>query len=76
MLVEELTSLGTIGTIIRNEIHREQFPINGPGIIQVGTKPLDTDGDGISDAFEDKWGVDKKFPVRCNENSIQRLYEY
>jgi hypothetical protein len=61
-LVEELTSLGTKGTIIRNETKTEQFPIGGPGIIQSGSLPLDTDQDGIPDAFEKKWGLDMHDP--------------
>jgi hypothetical protein len=61
-LIGELTSLGTKGTIIKNETDTAQFPLGGPGVIKPGTKPLDTDGDGISDAFEDKWGLDKNDP--------------
>ncbi|NDV65347.1 polysaccharide lyase family 1 protein [Bacteroides sp. 224] len=66
-LIDELKSLGTKGTIIRNETNTTQFPLGGPGVINSGEKPLDTDGDGIPDEFEDKWGLDK------NDDSDARL---
>jgi hypothetical protein len=62
-LIDELTSLGTKGTIIRNETKTEQFPLGGPGRIASGEKPLDTDNDGIPDAFEIKWELDKDDPA-------------
>lgn len=62
-LIGELTSLGKKGTIIRDETDTTQFPLGGPGFIEPGTKPLDSDGDGIPDAFEDKWGLDKNDPT-------------
>lgn len=78
-LVDELTSLGTKGTIIRNETNTEQFPLGGPGIIQSGTKPLDTDGDGIPDEFEDKWGLDKNDPsdaMKIASNGYTNIENY
>lgn len=58
-LVEELTSLGTKGTIIYNEQDTRQFPLGGVGELKSGDKALDTDGDGIPDLFEDAYGLDK-----------------
>ncbi|MDR2804975.1 MAG: pectate lyase [Dysgonamonadaceae bacterium] len=66
-LIEELTSLGTKGTIIRNETKAEQFPLAGPGRIASGEKPLDTDNDGMPDVFEIKWGLDKDDPADATE---------
>ena len=69
-LVEELTSLGIKGTIIRNETNAKQFPIGGPGIIQSGSLPLDTDQDGMPDAFEKEWGLDIDDPSDATKIAI------
>lgn len=61
-LVDELTSLGTKGVIIKDETDVNQFPLGGPGEIKSGNKLLDTDNDGIPDEFEDKWGLNKHDP--------------
>lgn len=58
-LVDELTSLGGKGTIIRNETNTTQFSLGGPGTFKSGTTPLDTDNDGMPNEFEDKWKLDK-----------------
>lgn len=58
-LIDELTSLGKKGTIIRNETNTTQFPLGGPGNFKSGSKPLDTDNDGMPDEFEDKWKLNK-----------------
>jgi pectate lyase len=78
-LVDELTSLGTKGTIIRNETNTGQFPLGGPGTIQTGNKPLDTDDDGIPDEFEDKWGLDIKDPsdaMKIASNGYTNIENY
>lgn len=58
-LIDELTSLGTKGTIIQNEQDTQQFPLGGPGNINVTQKALDSDNDGMPDAFEEEYGLDK-----------------
>lgn len=62
-LIDELTSLGTKGTIIQDERKEAQFPLRGPGEIKTGTKPADSDHDGMPDEFEDKYGLDKNDPT-------------
>lgn len=62
-LIEELTSLGTKGTIIQNERDTQQYPLGGVGEINVGEKPLDSDGDGMPDSFEDEHDLDKNDPT-------------
>lgn len=47
--IEELTSLGTLGQIPTNE---NDAPINGAGPVVGGTAPVDTDLDGMPDAWE------------------------
>ena len=62
-LIDELTSLGGKGTIIQDERKTEQFPLGGPGTINTAQKLLDSDNDGMPDAFEDAWGLDKNDPT-------------
>lgn len=54
-LIEELTSLGTIGTIISSE---KELPTNGPGRIFSGPLLADSDNDGIPDIYEEILGTD------------------
>ncbi|HKX28046.1 MAG TPA: carbohydrate-binding protein [Blastocatellia bacterium] len=48
-LITELTSFGTLGQIISNE---NATPMNGPGPVNGGTAPADTDRDGMPNAWE------------------------
>jgi hypothetical protein len=48
-LIQELTSLGKLGEIIRDE---NQAPMAGPGTVQGGPALPDTDRDGMPDAWE------------------------
>lgn len=78
-LIDELTSLGLKGVIIRNETNTTQFPLGGPGVINSGTKPVDSDNDGIPDEFEDKWGLDKNDPsdaMVISSNGYTNLENY
>jgi hypothetical protein len=51
-LIDQLRSLGKSGAIIKDETS-----VGGPGTIQPGTPPLDTDRDGIPDAWESAHGL-------------------
>lgn len=78
-LISELTSLGTKGVIIRNETKTEQFPLGGPGLIAHGEKALDSDNDGIPDAFEIKWNLDKDDPsdaTKIASNGYSNIENY
>lgn len=54
-LINELTSLGTRGAIISDEM---QLPTAGPGVVNGGAAPLDTDQDGMPDAWERRHCLD------------------
>lgn len=55
-LIDELTSFGTFGTT--NGISSEKsLPHKGTGTLYGGYKPLDSDGDGIPDAWETANGL-------------------
>lgn len=53
--IAELTSLGTLGQIPNNE---NDPPINGAGPVAGGAAPVDSDGDGMPDAWEAATGTD------------------
>ena len=75
-LVEELTSLGRKGGIILTEM---DLPTQGPGKIKSGTKPLDTDNDGMPDDFEDTYGLDKNDPsdaMKIASNGYTNIENY
>ena len=75
-LVEELTSLGRKGGIILTEM---DLPTQGPGKIKLGTKPLDTDNDGMPDDFEDAYGLDKNDPsdaMKIASNGYTNIENY
>jgi hypothetical protein len=52
-LIEEVLSYGTDGALISNE-----DSMGGPGDLDGGTTPTDTDGDGIPDDEEAELGTD------------------
>jgi hypothetical protein len=54
-LIEELTSLGTLGQLISSEF---EGPMNGPGSVSGGAAPADTDQDGMPDSWEIENGLD------------------
>jgi hypothetical protein len=56
-MIEELTSLGRLGEIIREE---NQAPMHGPGTVKGGPAPLDTDQDGMPDAWERRYQLNPK----------------
>ncbi|KAI0489971.1 fibronectin [Xylaria cf. heliscus] len=53
-LVAEVRTWGTAGQLISDE---KASPMYGPGYVAGGTKPTDTDGDGIPDAWETANGL-------------------
>ncbi|MCM1164348.1 MAG: fibronectin type III domain-containing protein [Muribaculaceae bacterium] len=55
-LIDELSSLGTVGTT--NGISSEaQLPHKGTGVLSGGVKPTDSDNDGIPDEWESAHGL-------------------
>ncbi|KAI0441516.1 fibronectin [Xylaria telfairii] len=58
-LVAEVRSWGKTGQLISDE---KASPMYGPGYIAGGTKPTDTDGDGIPDAWERANGLNPQDP--------------
>lgn len=64
-IVDELTSLGTRGAIISDEL---QLPTAGPGVVRGGPTPRDTDQDGMPDAWEMRWQFDPNNPTDRNDD--------
>ncbi|HJX70648.1 MAG TPA: RICIN domain-containing protein [Bacteroidales bacterium] len=53
-LITELTSLGTIGQLISDEVAE---PMNWPNPVKGGKAPIDTDKDGMPDTWEYYYGL-------------------
>jgi hypothetical protein len=62
-LIEELTSLGTKGACLPHTDDRGEALVGGQGEVVGGTAPLDTDRDGMSDAWETAHKLDSKDPA-------------
>lgn len=81
-MINELTSLGTKGMILRNQRLIQQYPLAdtwGREFVTDVTGPIDTDGDGMPDDFEDKWGLNKNDPndaVRTAANGYTNIENY
>lgn len=79
-LIEELTSLGKQGTILRDQRKEYQYPIaNTWQNMDTGNPIVDTDGDGIPDEFEEKWGLNKrnaKDAIQIAKNGYTNIENY
>lgn len=77
-LIDELTSYGKNGT--KNGISTEfQLAHKGTGVISGGVKPLDTDGDGMPDAYETSVGLnpnDASDALALNSDGYTNLEAY
>jgi hypothetical protein len=62
-LIDELVSLGTRGAIISDEA---QLPMGGPGVVNGGPAPVDTDQDGMPDEWEQQSGLNAADPEDRN----------
>lgn len=63
-MIEELTSLGTKGTIFRDQRKPLQYPLanSWQQISTADTRLTDSDKDGIPDEIEKRYGLDKNDP--------------
>lgn len=77
-LIDDLSSFGTKGT--RTGISDETtLPHKGTGVISGGVKPLDTDGDGMPDAYETSVGLnpnDASDALAINSDGYTNLEAY
>ena len=79
-LIDELTSLGKKGTIIRDNNDSTQYPLAKTWQqIDTTNNIVDSDGDGMPDEWEDKWGLDKNDPsdaVIVADNGYTNIENY
>ncbi len=80
-MIEELASLGTKGTILRDQTDPKHYPLadTWQQMDTANNKPLDTDHDGMPDAFEDANGLDKNDPsdaAKIANNGYMNLENY
>lgn len=64
-LVQELTSLGRLGQIIKDE---NELPMRGPGVVKDGPAPLDTDQDGMPDTWERRYHLNPRNAADRNQD--------
>ncbi|TGD80899.1 pectate lyase [Hymenobacter wooponensis] len=65
-LLQELTSLGTLGQIIKDE---NEAPMRGTGEVKGGLAPTDTDQDGMPDAWEQHYGLNPRDAADRNHDA-------
>lgn len=59
LVIADVQSLGTQGVFIRTE---DTLSTRGPGVIRAGIAPMDSDQDGMPDAWENSHGLDSTDP--------------
>lgn len=80
-LIEELRSLGTKGTIFRDQRKELQYPLANTWqqLDTTDNRPTDSDKDGIPDTVEEQYGLDKNDPAdaaRMAENGYTNIENY
>lgn len=62
-MIEELVSLGAKGTILRDQTDPKHYPLADTWqLMNTSSDRVDSDGDGMPDAFEDAYGLDRNDP--------------
>lgn len=80
-MVEELTSLGTKGTIFRDQRKELQYPLanSWQQINTSDNRPTDSDKDGIPDSIEEQYGLNKNDSsdaARVAQNGYTNIENY
>ncbi len=77
LLIEQLSSFGTKGNIVQDE-NSNGIPNGGLGYVMNGTKPTDSDNDGMPDEWEDANGLDKNSndAMTIAENGYANIENY